>query len=198
MGLATGCVVHQRQRAACRQTGSPPVLVISTGSHSGCLLRQHHSGGLSPQGGRHQVAFPQHLGSGDPALVGVAVHPSGSAVPPGLQQRPSGRVVSPSSAPTFRVVPKHDRLSIFKPTVAGPNRFICDLRKSSLFDILLTIPGSLVSRHGRVSPVLEQSPGLLVPSGSRHSASSREAPGFQGDGAHPCGSALGPEPLGTG
>ena len=195
VGLATGCVVHQCQRAARRQTGSPPVSVISTGSHGGCLLQQHHSGGLSPQGGRHQVAFPQHLGSGDPALVGVAVHPSGSAVPPGLQQRPSGRVVSPSPAPTFRVVPKHDRLSIFKPTVAGPNRFICDLRKSSLFDILLTIPRSPVSRHGRVSPVLGRSPGLRVPSGSRHSASSREAPGLQGDGAHPCGSALGPAPL---
>ena len=193
--LATGCVVHQRQRAARRQTGSPPVSVISTGSHSGCLLRQHHSGGLSPQGGRHQVAFPQHHGSGDPALVGVALHPPGSAVPPGLQQRPSGCVISPSPAPTFRVVPKHDRISIFKPTVAGPNRFICDLRKSLLFDILLTIPGSPVSRHGRVSPVLERSPGLRVPSGSHHSASSREAPGLQGDGAHPCGSALGPAPL---
>ena len=94
VGLTTGSVVHQRQRAARRQTGSPPVSVISTRSHSGCLLRQHHSCGLAPQGGRHQVAFPQHLGSGDPALVGVAVHPSGSAVPPGLQQRPSSLIQS--------------------------------------------------------------------------------------------------------
>ena len=178
VGLATGCVVHQRQGAARRKTGSPPVSVVSTGSHSGCLLRQHHSCGLSPQGGRHQVAFPQHLGSGDPALVRVTVHPSGSAVPPGLQQRPNGRIVSPSPAPSFRVVPKHDRLSIFMQTVAGPNRFICDLRKSSMFDILLTIPGSPVSQHRRVSPVLERSPGLRVPSDGRHSASSREAPGL--------------------
>ena len=81
------------------------------------------------------------------------------------------------------------------PTVAGPNRFICDLRKSSLFDLLFTIPGSPVSRHRRVSPVLGQSPGLRVPSGGHHSASPREAPGLQGDGAHPCGSALGPAPL---
>ena len=195
VGLATGCVVHQRQRAAHRKTGSSPVSVISTRSHSGCLLRQHHSCGLSPQRGRHQVAFPQHLGSGDPALVGVTVHPSGSAVPPGLQQRPSGRIVSPSPAPSFRVVPKHDRLSIFMQTVAGPNQFICDLSKSSMFDILLTIPGSPVSRHRRVSPVLGRSPGLCVPSDGRHSASSREAPGLQRDGAHPCGSALAPAPL---
>ena len=169
--------------------------VISTRSHSGCLLRQHFSCGLSPQGGRHQVTFPQHLGSGDPALVGVTVHPSGSAVPTGLQQRPGGRFVSSSPAPSFRVVPKRDRLSIFMPTVAGLNRFICDLSKSSLFDILLTIPGSPVSRHRRVSPVLEWSPGVLVPSGGHHSASPREAPGLQGDGAHPCGSALAPVPL---
>ena len=195
VGLAPGGVVHKRQRAARRKTGSSPVSVISTGSHSGCLLQQHHSGGLSPQGWRHKIASPQHLGSGDPALVGVALHPPGSAVPPGLQQRPCGRLVSPSPAPTFRVVTKLDRVSIFKQTMAGPNRFICDLRKSSLFDILLTIPGSHVSRHGRVSPVLRQSPGLRVPSGGYHSACSREAPGLHGDGAHPCGSTLGPAPL---
>ena len=168
--------------------------VISTGSHGGCLLRQHHSGGLSLQGGRHTVSSPQHLGSSDPALAGVALHPPGSTVPPGLQQRPCGRLVSPSPAPTFRVVTKPDRVSIFKQTMAGPNRLICDLRKS-LFDILLTILGSHVSGHGRVSPVLGRSPGLHVPSGGHHSTYSREAPGLQGDGAHPCGSALGPAPL---
>ena len=195
VGLAPGGVVHQRQGTARRQTGSSPVPVISTGSHGDCLLRQHHSGGLSPQGGRHKISSPQHLGSGDPALDGVTLHPPGSAVPPGLQQRPRGRPVSPSPAPTFRVVTKLDSVSIFKQTMAGPNRFICDLRKSSLFDILLTISGSYVSRHGRVSPVLGRSPGLRVPSGGHHSACSREASGLHGDGAHPSGSALGPAPL---
>ena len=38
-----------------------------------------------------------------------------------------------------------------------------NLRRSSLFDLLLAIPGSDVSRHGRVSPVLGQSSGLRVP-----------------------------------
>ena len=57
------------------------------------------------------------------------------------------------------------------------------------------LPGSHVSRHGRVSPVLGRSPGLRVPSGCHNSACSREAPSLQGDGAHPCGSALGPAPL---
>ena len=195
VGLAPGCVVNQRQRAARHKTGSSPVSVISTRSHSRCLLRQHHSCGLSPQGGGHQVSFAQRRGSGDPALVGVTVHPSGSAVPPGLQQSPGGRLVSPSPAPSFRVVPQHDRLSIFMQTVTGPNRFICDLRKSSLFDLLFTIPGPPVSGHRRVSPVLGRSPSIHVPSGGDHSASPREAPCLQGNGAHPCGSALDPVPL---
>ena len=64
-----------------------------------------------------------------------------------------------------------------------------------MFDLLLTIPGSDVSRHGRVSPVLGRSSGLRVPSGGHHSACSREAPGLHGDGAHPSGSTLGPAPL---
>ena len=195
VGLATGGVVHQRQGTACRQTGSSPVPVISTRSHGCCLLRQHHSGGVSPQGGRYEISSPQHLSSGDFTLDGVPLHPPGSAVPPGLQQRPGGRPVSPSPAPPFRVVTKYDRVSIFKKTLAGPNRLICHLRKSSLFDLLLTIPGSTVSRHRRVSPVLGRAPGLRVPSGGHHSACSREAPGLHRDGAHPIGSTLGPAPL---
>ena len=68
-------------------------------------------------------------------------------------------------------------------------------RQSSLFDLLLTFPGSDVSRHGRVSPVLGRSSGLRFPSGGYHSTCSRDAPGLHGDGAHPSGSTLGPVPL---
>ena len=68
---------------------------------------------------------PQLLGSGDLALDRVPLHPPSSAVSPRLQQRPGGRSVSPSPAPTFRVVPQHDRLSVFKKALAGPNRLIC-------------------------------------------------------------------------
>ena len=195
MGRPPGGVIHKRQGTASCQTGSSPVPVISTGSHGGCLLRQHHRGGLSSQGGWHKISSPQHLSSGDLALDGVLLHPPGSAVPPRLQQLPRGRPVSPSPAPTFRVVTKPDSISIFEKTLAGPNRFICHLRQSSLFDLLLTIPGSHISRHGYVSPVLGRSSGLHVPSGGHHSVCSREAPGLHGDGAHPSGSTLGPAPL---
>ena len=123
---------------------------------------------------------PQHLGSGDLALDGVPLHPPGSTVPSGLRHRPSRRPVSPYPASTYRVVSKHDRLSIFKKTLAGSNRFICHLGQSSLFDLLLPFPGSEVSRHGRVSPVLGQPSGLRVPSSGCHSACSREAPASKG------------------
>ena len=195
MGRPTGSVVYQRQGTARCSAGAFPVPVSSPGSHGGCLLRQHHSSGLPSQGGWHQVSSPQHLGSGDLALDGVPLHSPSSTVPSGLQQRPSRRPVSPSPAPTYRVVSKHDRLSIFEKTLAGPNRFICHLSQSSLFDLLLTIPRFDVSRHGRVSPVLGRPSGLRVPSGSCNSACSREAPGLHGDGAHSGGSPLGPAPL---
>ena len=187
-------VVHQRQGTASCSPGFLPVPVDSTGSPGGCLLRQHHSGGLPSQGGWHQVSS-QLLGSGVFALDGIPLHSPSSTVPPGLQQRPRRHPVSPSPAPTFGVVSVPDRLSIFVKTLAGPNRFICHLRHSSLFDLLLTIPGSDVSSHGRISPVMGRSSGLRVPSGGYHSARSRDAPGLHGDGATPSGSTLGPVPL---
>ena len=79
--------------------------------------------------------------------------------------------------------------------MAGANRFVCNLSQSSLFDLLLPFPGSEVSRHRRVSPVLGRPSGLRVPSGGCHSACSREAPGLQGDGTHSGGSPLGSAPL---
>ena len=195
VGRPTGGVVHQRQGTASCSPGSLPVPVDSTGSPGGCLLRQHHSSGFPSQGGWHQVSSPQLLGSGVLALDGIPLHSPSSTVPPGLQQRPRRRPVSPSPAPTFGAVSVPDRLSIFVKTLDGPNRFICHLRHSSLFDLLLTIPGSDVSSHGRVSPVMGRSSGFRVPSGGYHCACSRDAPGLHGDGAHPSGSTLGPVPL---
>ena len=188
VGPPTGSVVSQRQGTALCSAGAFPVPVSSPWSHSGCLLRQHHSSGLPSRGG-------WHFGSGDLALDGVPLLPPGSTVPSGLQQRPSRRPVSPSPAPTYRVVSKRDRLPIFEKTLAGSNSFICHLSQSSLFDLLLPFPGSEVSRHRRVSPVLGRPSGLRVPSGGCLSACSREAPGLHGDGTHSGGSPLGPAPL---
>ena len=103
--------------------------------------------------------------------------------------------ISPSPTPTYRMVSQHDRISVFEKTVAGSNRLVCHLSKSSLFDLLLPFPGSEVSRHGRISPVLGRPSGLCVPSGGYNSACSSEALGLHGDGAHLGGSPLGSAPL---
>ena len=155
LDLPPSVYVDKRQGAAGHPTRSPPLSVVSARSYGCSLLRQLHGSDVSPQRGRNQVSFAQHHSSGDPALGGVSRHPSGSTVHPGLQQRPGGRSVSPSPAPSFRVVPQHDRLSIFVSSVAGPNRFICDLRQSSMFDLFLSLPGSSGGGHGRLPPVLD-------------------------------------------
>ena len=195
VGPPTDSVVYQRQGTARCSAGDFPVPVSSPRSHSGCLLRQHHSVVLPSLGRWLQVSSPQHLGSGDLALDGVPLLPPGSTVPSGLQQRPSRRPVSPSPTPTYRVVSKHDRLSIFEKTLAGSYRFVYHLSQSSLFELLLPFPGSEVSRHRRVSSVLGRPSGLRVPSSGCHSACSRDAPSLQGDGTHSCDSPLGPAPL---
>ena len=79
--------------------------------------------------------------------------------------------------------------------MAGSNRLVCHLGKSSLFNLLLPFPGSAVSRHGRLSPVLGRPSGLCIPSSSYNSTGSGEAPGLQEDGAHLSGSPLGSAPL---
>ena len=83
VGHPPGSVVYQRQGTTCCSAGAFSVPVSSPRSHGGCLLRQHHSSGLSSQGGWHQVSSPQHLGSGDLALDGVPLHTPSSTVPSG-------------------------------------------------------------------------------------------------------------------
>ena len=195
LGLSTSVYVHKRQGIAGHPTRSPPLSVVSTRSYGCSLLRQRHGSGVSPQRGRYQVSYAQHHSPGDPEVGVVSRHSSGSTVHPGLQQRPCGHSVSPSPAPSFQVVPQHDRLSIFVSSVAGPNRFICDLRKSSMFHLFLSLPGSSGGGHGRLPPVLGRSAGLRLLSICHHSQSPREAQGILGDGAHPSGSALGAAPF---
>ena len=168
VGHPSGSVVYQRQGTASCSAGAFPVPVTSPRSHSGCLLRHLHSCAFPSQGGWPLVSSPQHLGSGDLALDGVHLHPPASPVPSGLRHGPNRLPVSPSPAHTSRVVFTHDRLSVFEKTVAGSNVFFCHLGHSSWFDLLLPFPGSVVSRHGRVSPVLGQPSGLRVPSGGCH------------------------------
>ena len=167
MGPPTASVVYQRRGTARYSAGAFPVPVSSPRSHSGCLVRQHHSGDFLSQGGWHLVSSPQHLGSGDLALDGVPLHPPGSTVPFGLRQRPSRRPVSPSPAPTSRVVYTHDRLSVFEKTVAGSSSFFATSAtpRCSFTSPLSRIRGQ--QARTRFSSTGTNS-GLRVPSGGCH------------------------------
>ena len=191
VGLRSGRSLHQRQGTVGRPSGSSTVPVFSPGHNGRSILRQHHGGGVPPQGGWHEVPSPQLLGAGDLALGGVSLHTPGSAVSPGRPECPGGRSVSPSPAPSFRVVSTQGRVSVFEKTLAGPNRLICNLRQSPLFNLLLSSPRSGVSGHGRFPAVLERSPGLCFSASVPHTQGSGQAPCVLGDGAHSSGSILG-------
>ena len=191
VGLRSSRSFHQRQGTVGRPSGSSPVPVFSAGNDSRSILRQHHGGGVPPEGGRHEVSSPQLLGSGDIALDGVSLHTPGSTVSSGLSECPGGRSVSPSPAPSFRVVSTQGRVSVFEKTLAGPNRLICNLRQSPLFNLLLSSPRSGVSGHGRIPAVLGRSTGLCFSASVPHSQGSGQAPCVLGDGAHTSGSTLG-------
>ena len=138
------------------------------------------------------MSIPQHSGTRDPPLVGVALHPSGSPVYSGVPQCPGGRSVSPSPAASYRVVPQPGCVSIFTSSVAGPDRLVCHLRESPMLDIFLSLPGSSRGRYGRLPPVLGWSTGLRLSSIVSHSQGSSEAPGISRNGAHTSGSVLAP------
>ena len=193
LGRVGGPTLYQRQRAPCSLSRSPPLPVVSVGEDGCRFLRQRHSCGVPSQGRGHEVSLSQFHSSGDPPLVRVARHPSGSAVHPGLSQRPRRRSVSSSPAPSYRVVPQHGGVSIFAPSVASTDRPICHLRESPLFDLFLSIPRPSVSGHGRVSPILGWSSSVCFSSVVHHSPGSSQAPGVSGDGAHAGGSVLAAE-----
>ena len=190
--------VHQCQGTSGRPPWSPPLPVISGGEESVGILRQQHGGCLPSQGRGHQVSIPQLSGTRDPPLVGVARHPSGSPVYSGVPQCPGGHSVSPSPAASYRVVPPPGRVSIFTSSVASPDRLVCHLRESPMFDIFLSLPRSPCGRHGRLPPVLGRSTGLRLSSMVSHSQGSSEAQGISRNRAHPSGSVLAPEAMVSG
>ena len=157
-------------------------------------MRLHHSGDFPSHGGWHLVSSPQHLGSGDLALEGVPLYPPGSTVPSGLRQHPSRRPVSPSPAPTSRVVYTHDRLSGFEKTVAGSNSFFATSathRCSISFSPFRDPRSAARTRFSSTGTAFRLTRSIRWLS----SAYSREAPGLHGDRTHSCDSPLGSAPL---
>ena len=184
------CSLHQRQGTFGRSQGSPPLSVVSSGEIHFSVLRQQHSGVLPPQGRRHEVPLPQLSNSGDSPLGRIPLGSPGTPVHPGVSQCAGGLSVLPSPAAPYRVVPTSRGFSIYQSSLTGPNRLVCNIRKSPVLDLFLSLPGSVGGGHGRVPSTLGRSSGLRVSSMIHHSQGSREAPGISGDGAHLGGSVL--------
>ena len=135
LGSRSGLSVHQCSGASGHQGGSPPLPFFSGREECVRLLRQLHGGVVSPQGGGHQVSVPQLPGSGDSTLDGVPLHPSVTPVHSGVPECSGGLSLSPSPAPTYRVVSSPGGFSVYQSHVAGPNRLICNIanHQCSLF-----------------------------------------------------------------
>ena len=140
LGSGSGSSLHQCSRAPGYQGGPTPFSAISDREIGVHFLRQHHGSLLSSQGGGHRVSVSQLPGSGDPALGGVALHPSPSSVPSGVPERPGGLSLSSSPAPSYRMVPSPGGFSLYQSTLAGANRLVCHVRKSPMFCLFLSLP----------------------------------------------------------
>ena len=84
----------------------------------------------------------------------------------------------------------HPEVFQSKSSLAGPNRLVCNVRKSLLFSLFLSLPGSDGCGDRCFSSTLGQSSGLCVSSVVHHSMGFGEAPGIFRDGAHLSGSIL--------
>ena len=119
-----------------------------------------------------------------------SLHPTVTPVHSGFPEC-SGRLsLSPSPAPTYRVVSSLGGFSVYQSHVAVPNRLICNIRKSPVFSLFLPLPGSVGCGHRRLPPTLGRASGLRISSVVCHSTGDSEAPGVSGDGAHPDSSLL--------
>ena len=190
LGCRASRSVHQHSRASGHQGGSPPLPLFSGRGECGGILRQLHSSVVSPQGGGHKVAVPQLPGSGDSPLDGVPLHPTVTPVHSGVPER-SGRLsLSPSPIPSYRVVSSPGGFSVYQSHVAGPIRLICNISKSPMLSLFLSIPGSVGDGHRRLPPTLGRASGLRVSSVVCNPSSSCEAQDVSGDGTHPDSSLL--------
>ena len=123
-------------------------------------------------------------------MVGVPLHPTVTPVHSGVPERSGGLSLSPSPAPLYRVVSAPGGFSVYQSPVAGPIRLICNIRKSPMFSLFLSLSGSVGCGHRRLPPTLGRASGLCKSSVVCHSTGACEAPGISEDGVHPDSSLL--------
>ena len=162
-------------------------------SHSGCLC-DDSTAVHSLRKGVPLVSSPQHLGSGDPALDGVHLHPPASPVPSG-----SDTVLTDSlSRPRQLTHPEwslHMTVFLFLRRLWPVQMF--SLPPRPLIVVRFTSPLSGIrgqqarTRFSRSGTAF----GLTRSLWWLSSAYYREAPGLHGTGTHSCDSPLGSAPL---
>ena len=96
LGPVRGSSFSQCQGVAGGASRSPPLPVLSVRDHGGSVLRQHHCGCLSAQGGGHPVSCSQHHCAGDPPLGGISSDSTGSPVHSGGPQCSPVLISSPA------------------------------------------------------------------------------------------------------
>ena len=120
----------------------------------------------------------------DSPLDGVPLHPAVTPVHSGVPERSGGLSLSPSPTPSYRVVSSSGGFSVYQSHVAGPIRLICNISKSPMLHLFLSILGSVGGGHRRLLPTLGRASGLRVSSVVCNPSSSCEAQVVFGDGTH--------------
>ena len=194
VGHPSGSVVYQCQGTASCSAGAFPVPVSSPRSHSGCLLRQHHSGSFASQGGWHLVPLLNTLA---PAILrwleSVSIR-----LPP--QFLPGSDNVLTDSLSRPHQLP-HPEWSIHMTVFLFLRRLwpvhIVSLQPRPLIVVRFTSPLSGIRGQQAQTRFSGSGTAFGLTRSIRwlSSAYYREAPGLHGDGTHSCGSPLGSAPL---
>ena len=194
VGHPSGSVVYQRQGPASCSAGAFPVPVSSLRSHSGCLLRQHHSGAFPSQGGG---TWSPLLNTLAPAILrwmeSISIR-----LPP--QFLPGSDNVLTDSLSRPHQLP-HPEWSIHMTVFLFLRRLwpvqIVSLQPRPLIVVRFTSPLSGIRGQQARTRFSSSGTAFRLTRSVRwlSSAYYREAPGLHGDGTHSCGSPLGSAPL---
>ena len=176
LGSGGGRIVNQRQRAPGDRESSPVVRSSALRFIRGDLRRQLHGHCIPQEPGRHTFSSSQLHSAEDSPLGEVSSGCVISSVHHGEAQRAGGFLVSPESGPGLRMDSEAAGLSGSVQEVAGLNRPVCHLSKSSLFHIFFTLPRSERAGNRCASSELEWVAGVCLSSLVSNSSGAEEAP----------------------